>query len=343
MLKRLLSSWLAALTLLSVPADASAQQPLQIPKDQISSAGTIKGVRNGVFHVANVGGDQWLLAVAEDAEEVVLRGTATADWLRPGMAVQFQGNFFKNKSGQPQGEARQPVGELKVFTPREDSKMGIKEQSKRGSFLSSGSASDSALETAPFSVSGVLTKYRGNRITVVVGKTQIRAKLADDVEIQVDLTDPRLASAGDEIEFEGWHYVGQENQVYATNVWITLAHPLGEAGAGQAAKKPNASVKDVTDEQRAAAQKIQTALARAKKWYESGDLTRAVAIVESVIEQWDSLTQSDEPVVRRLLDSHHKQLKLVHAFLEMEGCMLPPLPEASESETGSDGETRAAR
>ena len=56
--------------------EQNAQQALQIPKDKISSAGEIKGVQNGVVHVKNVGGDQWLLAIDKDAEEVVLASSS---------------------------------------------------------------------------------------------------------------------------------------------------------------------------------------------------------------------------------------------------------------------------
>ena len=114
-----------------------------------------------------------MLAVEKNADEVVLRGTATPQWLRPGMAVSFRGDFFKNKSGQPQGDAREPIKELKVFTPREDSALGIKEEAKRGSFLSGSPKTDNPLEIAPFSIVGVLAKYKSGKMTVAVCPIQI--------------------------------------------------------------------------------------------------------------------------------------------------------------------------
>ena len=325
---RLLPTLLALVTVLALVSISSAQRPIQVPKDQISSAGKIKAVQNGVFHVANVGGDQWLLAVEPDADEVVLRGTATPQWLQPGMPVRFQGNFFKSKSGQPQGEAREPVTELKVFTPREDSKIGVKEEAKRGSFLSGAPKSDNPLEIAPFSIVGVLVKYKSGRMTVAVGSTQIQAQLADDAKIDVNLADPRFAGVGDEIEFEGWSYVTQKEQVHATKVWITIERPLGEVSSKQVARKDGGSVEDnSSEEQKASARKIQTAITHAKKEYEAGAFQEATGTVVSIIEQWDGLVKSDAAIAARLLHPHHKQLKLVHAFLEMEGCMLPTLPE----------------
>lgn len=330
-ISRLLPTWFALATILILVAESSAQRPMQIPKDNISSAGKIKAARNGVFHVKNVGGDQWLLMVEPTAEEVVLRGTAAPQWLRAGMAVRFQGNFLKNKSGQPQGEAREPITELKVFTPRADSKIAVKEEAKRGSFLSGGAKSDNGMETAPFSVVGVLVKYKGGHMTVAVGKTQVRAKLADDAKVAVDLADPRFAREGDEIEFEGWHYVGQKDRVHATKVWITIAHTLGEENAKQVAKKPTVEG-DVSDEQRIATRKIQIAIARAKREYASGDLREATQVVTSILEQWNAFMRSDESVAARLLQPHHRQLKQVHSFLEMDGVMLPRLPELPELE-----------
>jgi|GEM_PF-1556121 len=328
---RLLPNWLAIFAVLVLVSDSFAQRPVQIPKDQISSAGTIKAVQNGVFHVVNVGGDQWLLAVEKDADEVVLRGNATPQWLRPGMPVRFQGNFAKNKSGEPQGEAKDRITELKEFTTREDSKLGVKEEAKRGSFLSGGPKSDSPLETAPFTIVGVLAKYKGGRMTVAVGSNQVQAQLAEGAKIEVDVADLRFAGVGDEIEFEGWSYVSQKEQVHATKVWITIARSLGEENAKQVSKKDATAADDnASEEQKAVAKKIQTAIARAKKEYDAGAFADASGTVASIIEQWAGFIKSDEAIAARLLHPQHKQLKLVHAFLEMEGCMLPMLPELPE-------------
>ncbi|MBC8353609.1 MAG: hypothetical protein H8E66_16540 [Planctomycetes bacterium] len=326
-ISRLPPRWLTLFAVMMLVSESSAQRPIPIPMDKISSAGKIKAVQNGVVHVVNIGGDQWLLAIDKDAEEVVLRGKATAQWLRPGMAVRFQGDFFKNKSGQPQGEAKEPIKELKVFTPREDSKIGIKEEAKRGSFLSGGSKSDSPLETAPFSVVGVLAKLKGGRMTIAVGKTQIQAKLASDAKIDVDLAEPRFAREGDEIEFEGWHYVGQKERIHATKVWITLAKPLGAEETKQSLAKTGDSAEDASEEQQLAARQIQTAIARVRKLYDAGDYREAAGAVEVILNDWDAFIDSDEAVAVKLLHSRYKQLKLVHAFLEMEGFMLPALRE----------------
>ena len=157
--------------------------------------------------------------------------------------------------------------------------------------------------------------------------------MADYAKIDVDLTDLRFASEGDEIEFEGWSFVTQKEQVHATKVWVTITRPLGEASAQQTAKKNTSAAEgDASDEQRTAARNIQTALARAKKGYDSGNYHEAGGIIVSIIEQWDGLVKSDKAVAARLLQPHHKPLKLVHAFLEVEGCTLPELPELPEIE-----------
>lgn len=305
-----------------------AQRPIPIPKDNFSSAGTIKGIQNGIFHVANVGGDQWLVDLAAEPDEIVLRGKATADWLRPGMPVSFEGTFFKNRSGLPQGEALQPITKLKVFSVREDSKVELKEEAKRGSFLA-GPKEDTPMEKAPFTVTGVLVKYKGGKMTVSLGKTQVKAQLAPQAKIDVNINDPRFARIGDDIEFEGWHYVGQDKRIHATKVWITIAKPLGTDATKTVAKRPDDGA---TEEEQKQAHDIHVAITRARKRYEAGEYNEAAAAITAIIADWDALLDADEDVAARLLRPQAKDLRSVHAFLEMEGFMLPVLRDLPEVE-----------
>ncbi len=332
-ISRTVAQCLTVLMFLAMPSITAAQRPIPIPKDQISSAGKIKAVQNGVFHVANVGGDQWLLKIEAPANEIVLKGKATPEWLRPGMPVTFRGTFFKNKSGQPQGEAQKPIDELKVFSLREDSKAGQKEEAKRGSFLTGGPKKDTPMESAPFTVTGILVKYKGGKMTVSTGETQIKAQVASDAKIDVDINDARFAREGDEIEFEGWHYVGQKEQIHATKVWITAAQPLGEQDAKRQtiAKSGQPTPDGGSEEQQTAARQIQIAIGRARKLYDAGDYPKAAGAVESIITDWNALFDSNEAVAGKLLQPRYKQLKLVHAFLEMEGVDVPALRELPEA------------
>jgi hypothetical protein len=317
------------LLLLSATANVSvAQRPMPIPRDEISSAGTIKGIQNGVLHVVNIGGDQWLLKVEADAAGIVLKGKATPDWLRPGMPVTFRGSFFKNnKTGQPQGEARKPITQLRVFSVKKDSKAGLKEESKRGSFLSSGPKKDEPMKTAPFTVTGVLTKYKNGKMTVAMGNIQLKADLAKDAKVAVEINDLRFARAGDEIEFKGWHYLGQKEKVHATDVSVTISKPLGSDETKKQLASKNRTANAVgTDEQRETAHKIQVAIKRARTSCEAGDHRKAVLAVESIIVDWDAFLNSDEVTAARLLVPYHQPLKQIHASLEMEGFMLPVLP-----------------
>ena len=56
-ISRTVAQCLTVLMFLAMPSITAAQRPIPIPKDQISSAGKIKAGQNGVFHVANVGGE----------------------------------------------------------------------------------------------------------------------------------------------------------------------------------------------------------------------------------------------------------------------------------------------
>lgn len=329
---RLSTQCFAVAMLLATASLAHAQRPTPIPKDDFSSAGKIKAVQNGVFHVVNIGGDQWLVKVAADAKEVVLKGKATADWLRPGMPVKFEGMFLKNKSGQPQGESLKPIAKLKVFSLREDSKAGLKELARKGSFLSGGSKQDSAMDKTPFSVTGLLVKYKGGKMTVAVGNTQIRAQLASDAEIDVDIDDLRFAREGDEMVFEGWHYVGQKKQIHATNVWVTVSRPLGDDKAKKQVATKNGTDDEVAEEHRKKVRSIQLAISRASKSYEGGNSRQAATAVEAILADWNTFLKSDETTATRLLQPHHQQLKRIHAALEMDGFMLPVLRELPNSE-----------
>ena len=60
-----------------------------------------------------------------------------------------------------------------------------------------------------------------------VGSDTIQAELADDAKIGIDISDYRFARPGDSVQVEGWYYKGRPAQVYANQLTIVAATPLG--------------------------------------------------------------------------------------------------------------------
>ncbi|MFV1966573.1 MAG: hypothetical protein ACC628_14200 [Pirellulaceae bacterium] len=228
-----------------------AQRRPNLPKDKISSAGKIKAIGGGVMHVENVGGDEWLVRVEAEPQNIILTGSALPTFLRPGMFVQFKGLFTKR------GIAQERITQLKVFSPQKSTKLGAVVQSagpdtaknNLGAFLVQAPKEEpdpEAVQTNWYSVTGVIKGHKLRKMTVNVGRSDLKIELAENAEIVLNINDYRIARVGDEVEFEGWNYPGQKQLVHATRLSIRADKPFGEAikkklpgtaGAKAAAKK----------------------------------------------------------------------------------------------------------
>ncbi len=231
---------LLALAALMLPAtEALAQRPgagrnaKDAPRENITGTGKVAQLAPGVLGVVGEGGEQWMVKLPNKAEEFAITGKAERGFLRAGMWVEFEGTVGKR------GQVNEPVKEMLIFTPRPGYEVGIGPNTP----AASGGAS-AGLFTSPepeekpkkapkpsgpeepmvYRIAAEITKVgRKGEITVGAGGVSLKADVAEDVKIKVDVADLGFISVGDKVEFQGWYYAAAKNQVYATSVTVTAA------------------------------------------------------------------------------------------------------------------------
>jgi hypothetical protein len=252
-------------------AKKSNKRPSEPPKSNLKASGTIQRIVSaGVLHVVTGEGKNWLIALDPKAkpEDMKYLGSADPSWLKPGRFVQFIGRFNKR------GESKSQVGELKVFSPHAKSRLGVfplgddyegvgEEEANQPDDLQLGADPVSGegffeelLEEARrdnrpqspvsyYRISGQLTSAKDGRIVVNTGRNIVKAPLAEDAAIEVEISDVRYARPGDKFELQGYYYPVQRQRGYASKLTITAAKPL----TGPAAFRKSKSQDRSADEQ----------------------------------------------------------------------------------------------
>jgi hypothetical protein len=221
------SAKLMCIILLTIPSLLLAQAKNE--RQTVKAKGELNAVARGVIHVVNEDGDQWFVKVDPKSKNV-FQGSAEVKFLRSGMLVEFRNSFDRK------GKAQRQVRTLKLFSRREDTKLGLKPVSGGvavgGLFSSSREDANAKKKTKQpaartFVVTGVIQKIKDNKLTVVAGGRPVHVELADKVQIAFNFSDFRYARQGDTVEVSGWAYPEQANRVVATSLTITAAKPLG--------------------------------------------------------------------------------------------------------------------
>lgn len=214
------SFWLFAWTtiLWCLCGTVSAQQQ---QREQGRWTGKLKGIgAGGVLQVESDKGEQWLVALERRPQEVSFQGSATPAFLRPGMLVQFTAMIDKK------GEAQEPLGEIKVISPRTGIQIGLQAGGNLGAGLFNSNDDDAnkkkkkvRSDTASYLVTGTLRSIKDRKMYIAAGAT-IKAEVADNSRVNFDITDFSLAREGDSVEIQGWRYPNQANQLYASRLTI---------------------------------------------------------------------------------------------------------------------------
>ncbi|MBX7168929.1 MAG: hypothetical protein K1X74_21510 [Pirellulales bacterium] len=203
--------WFAVAALLTMASAAFAQderparelQPVQV-------GGAITGWRPGpgqnsaLIEMTDAAKQPVLIKVDVGRTRVKLSGEALVEFLRPGMYVRFSGPLNRNT-------ARQPVEELQLFLPTDGYEVGVM-------------LDPSGDRNAPAVVAGQLKTLKSGKLTVAADGKQIKAELAPEVKITVEMSDFTLARPGDAIRVIGRQV--EPGKVIGDEIEITLAEPL---------------------------------------------------------------------------------------------------------------------
>ncbi len=223
---RTLFFWLAALGLLA-PAYGQVicpprqpqpgfKQPTQRgPKlDKFEADGTLVGMVRGRIMLQTITNQRWWIHFKPDTV-VYVRGKAEADFLRPGLCIQFDAEIDRR------GRSQEKITHLTITTPSVSHPMGCWPEGTlmpgMGPAAGGGAAGFGAGNVAPakpartkppatqrYTVHGQISKLKNGKMTIVApGGTKVEAELGENVDIDVAIADVSVARAGDRVTVKG--------------------------------------------------------------------------------------------------------------------------------------------
>jgi hypothetical protein len=203
---------------------------------------TVKGVRPGVMQVTTAEGQDWLVTIPTQIENVIFRGSATPQFLQPQMAVRFHTTFPKTDKRKKEYVTSQPVDSLELITLRPGGEPNVypdeqevgrrelfqgdeKEQPEANSDTPK-KAGDDAEETLACLVLGTVVEYKSGKIKVAAGPYTVVAELPETATISVDVRHCLWAQPGDKVELSARYNPYLRGQAQGQQMTITAAKPL---------------------------------------------------------------------------------------------------------------------
>jgi len=230
---------LALIALFCAPQLVAAQGKKKKRKSNrtnIKATGVIKGVNRGVMLMETDEGDRYYVRSSGRRGRRGNNGfkyTAKADasWLHRGLAVAFRGKVTKK------GKILEEIGEIAVFTPSAEKKLGVKQditsqtsklfkdvpdagakkkKKKKKPKKGKRTRTKRKIPSTPYLIAGRVTRIKNGEITVQVARITLKAKVAENAKITVDVTTPAWIRIGDKVTVSGY-YVGERKQYVTAN------------------------------------------------------------------------------------------------------------------------------
>lgn len=206
----------------------------QEARENIKGEGKVAEIGPGVLGIVGEGGDQWMVKLPNKLEDFAVSGKAERGFLKAGMWVEFIGTVGKR------GQVAGPITDIVVFTPRPGYEVGItpsrSSSAPAGGLFSSEEeekpkkAKPAAEEPTEYRIAAAINKVgRKGEITVSASGVTLKADVAEDAKIKIDVADLQYVSVGDKVEFEGYYYETAKNQVYSSSLTVTAAQPFTDA------------------------------------------------------------------------------------------------------------------
>lgn len=101
----------------AAPVTAQNRGRREPAMQQLNADVTVASVSPRALQVVTQEGQQWLVTLPTRPEGIVFRGTATTQFLQPGMFVRFHTTFRRTDKRHKEYEATRPVTKLEVVTP----------------------------------------------------------------------------------------------------------------------------------------------------------------------------------------------------------------------------------
>ncbi|MEX2115175.1 MAG: hypothetical protein WD845_18420 [Pirellulales bacterium] len=221
------TSGLLALAALA-PATFAQDEPPQFvaPPDTLplEDEGTLEVYHSDFLQVRDSKMDIWILKILP-ATSISVTGQAEADYLRPGLSIQFDNELNKK------GQFEQPIAEIEL----------LPDKSTLGLFAADDDAEARPIrnpEPGAYRIRGKLAAVKQNQLTVSIGGRRYGGELAEDVKINFASDDPSVAEAGDAVKVKAWYYnnakpisaMNVPGRAFAESISITLEKPLQPTG-----------------------------------------------------------------------------------------------------------------
>ncbi|MGD9720396.1 MAG: hypothetical protein AB7O59_06810 [Pirellulales bacterium] len=192
---------------------------------QFEKTGTLEISRSDFLQIRDDKMELWLLKLTPETT-VSVEGEAEVNYLRPGVAIQFQGKVDKNST------VKEPITEIELLSDTGKPALGLFAVGEEGVDIRP------VRNAGPgeYLIKGKLSAVKGNQLTVSIGGRRIVATLdePDKVTIKYTSTDPSVAEAGDTVQVKAWYYDNTKpipamnipGKAVAEEVGIKLAKPL---------------------------------------------------------------------------------------------------------------------
>jgi hypothetical protein len=236
-----LISLLALLYVVS-PSPHSTALAQRIPTARLNTTATIKGTARNVLQVVTESGETWLISVPRRPEQVLYQGTASPEWLRPGMIVRFEATL---KLDRKRSQAVDKLKKLTVVTLRPGVELNVYPEAVPAEEAATDDGTKSRAKitkkrrvrrgpiTASCLVVGRLLEIKGNRIEVAAGRMPVRADVTEDLQVSVEVNDYRLSQPGDKVELSARYHPNAKGRAEGERLTITAAKPLAVARQAQ--------------------------------------------------------------------------------------------------------------
>lgn len=211
--------------------NANKQKKSQEPKlDSLSVDGTIERVSGGQFTVSGgASPPQGTVVILQPGATLTVTGTASIEFLRPGLTVQFKAQYDGH-------DATEKVGELAIISPSKEQPLsilpiaaaapvrGVAPAPSAAKPVKAAAADKSTPQLCNFTVR--ITSVQGNVIMAQGGGKPTRIELTEYPKIGVSVSDPAYASVGDRISAHGKSVQGKPGVCMADKVQVTMTSPL---------------------------------------------------------------------------------------------------------------------
>jgi hypothetical protein len=178
----------------------------------------------------------WTVTIGSDTT-IRVTGEAKPEYLKAGLMVQFTATIDPAEAKEKTIELKDKIQELKIVPPPARGRASTSAHKAAKKSEGQGAAAQSA---GPQEVTGHLGPLHEHKWSVRFGSKTLQFELADDAKIHVEMTGAlarRLISAGDKITVQGQVIRNKPGPCWATDVQVTLSHPLTAPKKGKRSTK----------------------------------------------------------------------------------------------------------